>query len=310
MKIREIIPGWDFIEFSLVRAFIGLVNLFPIGASTWLAGKIGEAMFVILPSRRKIALENLNVAFGETKTDREKRDIALGSFRHLAISLMEFFRLPKFVKKSQGHVQLKGTEHLDRAFANGKGAILVMSHLGPWEYLVFLSYLKKYPTTVLGRPIRNPYFYRWIKSLRNLMELKHSDKTMGPREIFSELRKNHLVAITIDQWAGNEGLWTYFFNVPTSTTSLPARLAKRTGAALVPAYCIRIGSGQYEVHVEPEVFINEDKNSDKWVEKMTARLNSTLEKQIRVFPSQWTWTHKRWKKRGYPIKIAGNQTQR
>ncbi|MFH1046576.1 MAG: lysophospholipid acyltransferase family protein [Candidatus Omnitrophota bacterium] len=290
---------WEFIEFSLVRSLMLTINVFPIAVSTWIARRMGDVMFFLLPSRRKVALENLTIAFGDSKSNAQKINIARESFRHLATSFMEYFRLPKFVKKSEGYVHLIGTEHLDRAFERGKGAVLVMSHLGPWEYLVFLSYLKKYPTSVLSRPIKNPYFYRWIKSLRNLMDLSSLDKTDGVREILSQLKQNHLVAMVIDQWAGSDGIWTNFFNLPTSTTPLPARLARKTGCALIPAYCIRRASGQYEVHVEPEVVVEEDKDGDKemWVKTTTERLNHILEQQISAFAGQWVWTHRRWKDR-------------
>lgn len=294
-KLRNLFPAWDFLEYVLVHIVMALLNLFPISISTWIARKLGEAVFLIIPSRRRLALENLTIAFGNSRSDAERKEIALESFRHLATCVVEFFRLPKFVKVCADHVRFKGTEYLDCAFASKKGAVLVMSHLGPWEYLGFLTYLKKYPTIVLGRPIRNPYFYQWVKSLRKTVNLNYSDKNMGARKIFSELKANHLVAITIDQWAGNEGLWVDFFGMPTSTTSLPARLAKRTGCALIPAYCIRVAKGEYEIHVLPEVTVEEGGNN--WVEEMTEKLNHLLEEQISSFPGQWVWTHRRWKKR-------------
>ena len=76
-------------------------------------------------------------------------------------------------------------------------------------------------------------------------------------------------------------------------TSLPARLARKTGCALIPAYCIRLASGEYEIHVGPEVSGGED--GDNWTEKITQKLNYLLEQQIRAFPEQWVWTHRRWK---------------
>lgn len=270
-----------------------LINFFPIVVSTWLAGKLGEVLFLLLPRRRRIALENLTIAFGNSRSDAEKRRLARESFRHLATCSMEFFRVSKFLKVAERCVRFQGTEHLDRAFARGKGLILVMSHLGPWEYLAFLSYLKGYPCAVLGRPVKNPHLYRWIKSLRKAMNANYIDKDLGVKEIFSELRQNHLVAIAIDQWAGNEGLWIDFFDLPTSTTSLPARLAERTDCALVPAYCIRLASGRYQINILPEVTIGD--KGDNWVEEMTKTLNCLLEKQISAFPEQWVWTHKRWK---------------
>lgn len=289
----------DFITFLLIRALMWAINVFPIAVSTWIARRIGDIAFFLLPGRRRIALENLTIVFGHSRTKAQKMSIARESFRHLMTSFMEFFRLPKFVKKSAGHVRLMGTGHLDRAFARGKGAILVMSHLGPWEYLVFLSYLKRYPTSVLGKFIKNPYFHRWIKASRKLMDLKPLDKTNGIKEILSQLKQNHLVAMAIDQWAGSDGIWTNFFNVPTSTTALPARLAYKTDCALIPAYCIRLACGEYEIHVEPEVIVEKGREDakDAWVKTTTERLNAILEEQIRGNATQWSWTHRRWKDR-------------
>ena len=285
----------QYFEFTLVRMMMGLINAFPIAVSTRIARGIGGFLFSVLTSRRKVAVNNLAIAFGDSKSEQERHEIAKESFRHIVTSLVEFFRLPNSVEKIKPHVRLKGVQHLDRAFARGKGVVLIMSHLGPWEYLGFLTYLKQYPTTVLGRPIRNPYFYKWVKLLRKAVKLDYRDKDLGPRKLLSGLRANHLIAITIDQWAGNEGIWVDFFGVSTSTISLPARLAKKTGCALIAANCIRVGSGEYQINILPEVSI--DNQGGDWVQSMTRKLNSVLEEQISAHPEQWLWVHKRWKGR-------------
>ena len=292
-KFISLFPSWHFVEYVLLRTMMELVNLLPITISTWLSRRMGDAMFLIVVSRRRVAISNLTIAFGDTKTDKEKRKIALESFRHLLTCYMELFRMPKFVKVSDKHVHLKNSEPIDNALARGKGIVLVMTHLGSWEYLSFIAKQKKCPATILGRIIKNPHIYKWVKSLRKIGGLEHRDKNMGIRWIFSELKKNHMVAIAIDQWAGNDGLWVDFFSVPTSTTSLPARMAERTGCALIPVYCLRVASGEYELYVEPEIPFNKD--DDNCIENTTKELNRIMERKIRAFPEQWMWTHKRWK---------------
>ena len=282
-----------FVEYILFRAAMGFVNLFPIAVSTCIMRRIGEIVFLAMPKRRKVAFDNLNIAFSDSKLYIEKRNIVLESFRNLLTSFMEFFRLPKFIKVAKNYIRFEGLEHIDKAFAKGKGAVLAMSHLGSWEYVGFIPYLNNYKATILVRAIRNPFIYKYVDKLRNLMELKHWDKDMGVREIFSELKKNHGVAVVIDQWAGNDGIWVNFFSAPTSTTPLPARLAKRTGCALISGYCVRERAGRYLIHVNPE--INLDINDEKCVEKTTVELNRLLEDNIRCFPGQWAWTHRRWK---------------
>lgn len=285
--------SWNFVAYALVRTALALINLFPITVSTWIARRIGDIGFWVLASRRKVALKNLDLAFGNSKSATEKKRLARESFRHFVTSFMEFARIPKFIKNSVRHFRFRGTEHLERAFARGKGLILVMSHLGPWEYLAFLAHLKNIPSIILGKRIRNPYLYRWVIALRNAADLKHTDKAEGARMVISELRQNHLVAIAIDQWAGNEEPWVDFFGRAASTTSLPVRLAKKTGCALIPAFCIRKACGEYEIEIQPEVPISE--NKDKWLEETTKELNHILEEKIRDYPEQWTWAHKRWK---------------
>ncbi len=283
------------IEYLLLRLVMALINIFPVKACGWFARRIGDIMFCFAPGRRKIAFENLTLAFGISKSPKELKKISLESFRHLAVCFVEFARIPKFKKVSARHVQFEGLEHLDKAFARGRGLILVMSHLGPWEYLAFLAYLKNIPSAIIGRAIRNPYLYRYFIYLRRIINLQNSDKDAGLRPVFSQLRQNHLVAIAIDQWAGNDGIWVDFFGQETNTTSLPARLAERTGCALVPAFCLRVKPGEYRIVMQPEVAI--DKNDRNWAQSTTTRLNHILEKKIREFPQQWIWAHKRWKKK-------------
>ncbi len=292
-KMRDVLPGWNFCEYIVLRGIATGVNCLPISWSSWIAEKIGDLLFFCLGERRKIAFDNVKIAFGDSLTQERKTVIVKATFRNLVTTLMELFRTPGMLKDADRSFELEGTEHLDRALARGKGLILVISHLGSWEYLGFLPYLRKYPCSVIGRPMKNPYIYRWVQVLRRWTSLKHIDKRNAIKEVLRELRANHVVGILIDQWAGSEGIWANFFGEGTSTTSVPARLSMKTGCALVPAYCIRKDSGRYRISIKPEVSI-QGKEGD-WEAKTTEELNHQLEEQILLYPDQWIWTHRRWK---------------
>lgn len=293
-KIREFFPGWNLLEYAGLRGFSGAINALPIAVSTRMAGAIGELLFLLLRKRRRIAFDNVGIAFGTTPTSGRKKEIVRSAFRNLVVSLMELFRMRSMLKDAERSFEFAGTEHLDRAFSRGKGVILVISHLGSWEYLAFLPYLRKYPCSVIGRPMRNPYVYRWVQELRRKTALNHIDKNNAVKEVLRELRANHLVAILIDQWAGPEGLRGRFFGEETSTTSIPVRLSKKTGAALIPAYCLRTSAGSYKISIMPEVAI-QGEAENTWEAQTTDTLNRLLEEQIRLNPEQWIWTHRRWK---------------
>ena len=300
IRIGKILPGWNYLEYLLLRGVSVLIGALPISFATWLAKAIGDLLFILMPKRRELALKNLTFAYRDSISAERKQAIARESFRNVAISLMEFFRMPSMLRDAKHRFEFEGTEHLDRAFEKGKGLIFVISHLGSWEYLAFLPYLRGYPCSVVVREIRNPYSYAWIQKLRFSTKLNPIDRNKSAREVLTVLKKNQLAAILIDQWAGLDGLWCEFFGRPTSTTSIPARLAVRTGAALVPGYCLRTGTGQYKIVIRPEIsVVGTEQDYEK---KTTLALNRQLEEEIKKYPEQWTWGHKRWKDLSAQIK--------
>jgi KDO2-lipid IV(A) lauroyltransferase len=196
-------------------------------------------------------------------------------------------------KRAARRFSIIGQQHFDEAVARGKGVVFVASHLGSWEYIGFPGYLQRYPHAVIVKKIKNPYFNTAIDALRRAIDTVPIPKEANAlRHTLAELRQNHGVAILIDQWAGREGLWIEFFGRATATTSLPARLANKTGCALIPIYCLRNTIGHYEVLLLPAVPLPDD---PAWESHTTKRLNELLESQIRKYPEQWSWSHRRWR---------------
>ena len=141
-------------------------------------------------------------------------------------------------KEAATRFKLLGNEFLEEAFLKEHGVVLVISHLGSWEYLSFLPYFTKRPWSVVVKNIKNPYVDKAIDAMRRVMTVNPISKDNSVRAIFQELKAGHGVAILVDQWAGDDGLWVDFFDTKTSTTSIPARLSEKTGCALVSAYCL------------------------------------------------------------------------
>ena len=283
----------DYILFLLVRALAGFISLLPVSVSTWMARQIGDFVFLFAAKRKKTAIDNLEIAYGDSIPFEQKEKIARESFRNFTTSIIELVRMPALLRQAKDRFEFEGTEHLDAAFQKGKGVILVISHLGSWEYLAFLPFLRGYPCSVIVRPVKNRYLYKWIQDLRASTQLHPIDRTKSIREVLGEFKKNHLVAILIDQWAGPDGLWVDFFSKPTSTTSIPARLSQRTGAALIPAYCLRMDSGRYKICIRPEVPL--EGGAEESEKATTLKLNELLEQEFLKYPAQWIWTHRRWK---------------
>ena len=99
-----------------------------------------------------------------------------------------------------------------------------------------------------------------------------------------------MLGVLIDQHAGDKGVWTPFFGRLASTTPFPAVLAKKTGAALMPVSIVTSGIARWRVEVDDFIPSREASTAE-----ITARINLSLEKQIRKNPSDWFWVHNRWK---------------
>jgi len=266
-----------------------LLHLLPYSWVRALARGGGWAAYYLLPKRRAVAFENLQKAYGNSLTAKEKERIVKKSFQNMGLSLVELFMVEKINPVVNENFRATGLHYLKEAFAKGKGIVLVVSHLGSWEYLAFICHYTNHPWAVIVKTVRNPHLNQKIDSLRRSMGLVPIPKQGSIKTVLKKLRENYGVAVLIDQWAGPEGIWQDFFDHPTTTTSIPARLALQTGCALVPAYCLRDDRGGFEIQIHPPL---EGELDEK---ETTSRLNQLLEKQILKYPEQWSWGHRRWK---------------
>ena len=281
------------LQYLVVRFLAALATALPVEISHRIACGFGTLSYWILGKRRKIALENIAQALGNSLPDRRKKEIARAAFQSAALSMMELFTVKRIKKEAEARFKLIGNEFLEEAFLKNQGVVLVISHLGSWEYLSFLPYFTKRPWSVVVKNIKNPLLDEVINSMRRVMTVHPISKDNSVRAIFQELKAGHGVAILVDQWSGNDGLWIDFFNTKTSTTSIPARLSEKTGCALVSAYCLRTAPGHYEIHIEKPIVRHMDQPG--WESTITRDLNEVLERQILGHPEQWLWGHRRWK---------------
>lgn len=94
-----------------------------------------------------------------------------------------------------------------------------------------------------------------------------------------------------------DGIWVDFFGRAACTSNGMAGLAMATGAAVIPAYCLRAADGKFDLYFESVVqTVNTgDKRQDEW--DNTQNYTKVLERMIRRHPEQWLWAHRRWKHR-------------
>ncbi len=274
------------IEYQFARLLLASAARLPMGFSQAVAGFFegrGGRM-------RRSAIENLRFAMPEA--DREA--IVQGVYTGLGRMLYYVSRFPTRNRQNIGEwIEYDGFEHYQEAKARGKGVLFATGHLGNWELSAFAHALLCEPMHVVVRPLDNPKLDALVKRYRSLSGNRILDKQDYLRGILRALSANEAVGILIDQNTLPEhGVFVDFFGRLACTGTTFAKLAQKTGAAVIPGYALWHAERQkYVLHFDP-VF---DMTGD--IERDTARLAKHFEGVIRRYPDQWLWLHRRWKTR-------------
>ena len=112
----------------------------------------------------------------------------------------------------------------------------------------------------------------------------------GTRELLEYFKKNYSIALMIDQRV-SEGIKLNFFGQSALTTTIPAQLVKKFGCKIVPIYIERINDINFKMVINKPIHFNKESS----IEEISLDLNKWLEKMILLNPSQWIWSHDRWK---------------
>jgi KDO2-lipid IV(A) lauroyltransferase len=113
------------------------------------------------------------------------------------------------------------------------------------------------------------------------------------------MRAGETVGILMDtNMTPPQGLFVPFFGVPACSASGLARVALKTGAAVLPGFLLwEESERQYVLHFYPELALVSTGDAEADTAGNTARFTAVLEEAIRQYPSQWLWMHRRWKTR-------------
>lgn len=273
-------------------ALLRLITLLPVSVIHRLGTALGMLLYRTVPSRRRAARINLKQAFPDF-TDEEINQLNKKSFISLGISVFET-GIAWFKKSSvlQQQCQIEGKEHLDRAMAKNKGVILLTGHFTTLEMggRLIGTYLDKY--NAVFKKAHDPLFNAIMVHYRSRMG-DELIETRNVRAIIRGLKNGHATWFGPDQdFADQEIVFTPFLGGIASTLTATTKLAKMTGAAVVPFYPVRLDRGKgYKLIVLPalENFPSDDIEAD------SARVNRTIETMVYNNPEQYLWSHKRFK---------------
>ncbi|MDE0638519.1 MAG: lysophospholipid acyltransferase family protein [Candidatus Poribacteria bacterium] len=292
----------DNIVYRIVLVFSWVCRILPRNWAMGLGSAIGKFLYRILKKRRQIALNNLQIAFGNNFAETRRQEICKASFINLGKTVIEFMRFPKLNTENIWYeVTVYGRENLNSALKKGKGAIVFLPHFGNWE-LLSLVYGVLIPNRAkaIAFPLKNGRLNDLIWRYRQLFSLELIPRKNAVRATLRALKNNDAIGFFADQNAGDQGIFIDFFGKPASTAKGPVSLALKTGASLLFSLDIRQPNDQHHIHISPPIHLESSGNFEQDVELYTGHLMKQLEKYIQEYPDQWLWLHNRWKTQPNP----------
>jgi KDO2-lipid IV(A) lauroyltransferase len=285
----EYAPAW------LVARTLGLLPR-PLARGAGIV--VGHLVYLLHRRLRRVALRNLELAFPQMNPS-ERRRIARQLFTGLGRQLAEVCLFRRYTRKNVSQVAVyEGFENFERAQQRGKGVIFLTAHLGGWEIGSFVHALNGNPLKVLVRPLDNPYLDAMVSRYRGM----HGNGTIAKsdlRSLLAALRGGETVGILMDQnMTPPQGVFVDFFGHAACTAAMVARVALRTGAAVVPAFTIWDPVlRKYKVHFDPGMELVRSGDEEQDTAANTAAFTKVIENYARKYPEQWLWVHRRWKTR-------------
>jgi len=238
-------------------------------------------LFYLIDKRKKIVLRNLEIAFPEL-SEKEKTEIAKKSYKNFLL----FFEDANYLNKE---VIFKNGYFLENLIKNNEKIILFSAHLGNFEIVSkLIAQHFKLKMCVVMREMKskkiNDYFVKIRTNEYVTMLFKHSAK-----EMLKALKANMPVGLLIDQNYNRTKTQVKFFYKKTYFNDAISKLAKPTGAYVLPVFCYLEGDKYIIEFKEPKKFEGDIKSFTQWQA-------NEIEEMIRKYPSQYFWFHRRWKR--------------
>lgn len=250
---------------------------------------------------RLITLRNLEFALGRELSREQREELAKKVFHHF---VQLFFEALEMLLMPLSHLQKKviviGQENAEAPWKLGKGILAIGAHAGNWEYTSMVYGTLYSPMSLVAREHDHPLMNRIIRFLRERGGNRMIPKQGGLKAILSQLKKNQIVGMLIDQNTTTKGgILVDFFGHKARTTPIVAILARRFGTPVFMVLSRRLPDGRHLLHIHPPLpmVLTEDPEED--IRRHVQLQSNVIEAWIRVSPEQWLWLHKRWKNQ-YP----------
>lgn len=276
---------------AFALSFWSLCGVLPVRWASALGGFVMNFIGPFVRRMRKVRA-NLEIALPNLSS-RERNRIVRDIRRNLGRTWSELPHLAEICRPGSPWIDIKGSEHYEREIAAGRPVVFVSAHLGNWEITAGAVAHRNTPLTVVYAPYQNPVIQRRLHRYRQGLRCGLAPKQSAARSLVKALSLGESVGLLVDQRV-KDGALIPFFGRPAPTTVLPARLALKFGASIVPTQCQRLGGARFRITFHEPLRPQDVPHGSDPETALTTRINAHIEDWIRGQPADWFCMRSRW----------------
>ena len=271
-----------------------LVHWLPLSWQAALGNTLGSLLFRFAGRRRRVGEINLQLCFPDWSAAR-RTQVLHAHFRCAARAALEHGMLWwSDIQRVKRLVRFEGLEHF--LPHQHTPVILLAPHFIGLD-MGGIRFTAGYaPIVSMYSRLKNPHFDRlMLHSRTRFGHSKMFSRHDGVRPLVREIKQGLPLYYLPDQdFGAKDALFIPFFGVPAATVNALPRIARVTGAKIIPLVTRQLPGGQgYVAQFYPvwENYPSDDVAAD------IGRMNAFIEDRVREMPEQYFWLHKRFKTR-------------
>ena len=285
-----------FFEFISVISLFSIFKIIGLKNASNLGGILGRFIGPLFRSKL-IIKQNINIGLGDID-EKKETEIIDGMWSNIGRTFAEYVFLKdfKFNRTDFDHMKLDGLKYLEEIKKSNEPVIFYSGHFANFELMAMELDKFGIKCAAIYRPLNNFFLNPLMEYLRMkyICPNQIPKGRAGMREIINRVKNGYSIALMVDQRVG-EGPRISFFNQPAQTTTMPAQLSLKYDCKLVPISLKRVGDISFEMTVHEPYKIQKTGDADQDTKNITLKINQIIEKMIIKNPTQWLWSHNRWK---------------
>lgn len=292
------------LEYAALRGIIALMRLMPLRVSVHWTATLWRILAPRLNRKRqRIALENLRTAFPD-KCEQERLAICMAHWENLGRVVAEMMQIDRLLS-DPSRIEIPD-QHLLLRYRDKLGPVIGVSlHLGNWELAIWPLVVAGANPAALYRAVGNPYIDRYLLAKRRALcpagligrrrpDASPLEDLQTAHRLMDYVRSGGRVGIVCDQYY-KRGVPVPFFGRTTLAPPIAAMAARRIGARVWIARCLRIGAeSRFRIEIK-ELRVPRTSNQADDVRCVLSAIHGQFESWIREAPSQWLWSHRIWR---------------